>query len=90
MADIDIDADELFVLANDTTEVKAAGKKVAAKVASRVRKELARAGVDAEVSIREHRLGNGRMSYDVTANVPDGKERTAGRIFRRAGREASR
>lgn len=87
MADINIDADEMFVLSNADPRVKAAVKKRGAKMASRTRKELSRAGIDAKVSVRERTLGTGRTSVDVVADAPEGKERDVSRIIRRAGRE---
>ncbi|WP_139311895.1 hypothetical protein [Corynebacterium sp. CNJ-954] len=87
MADTALSADDIFALANNTPEVKLGVKKQAAKIAARTRKELARAGVDASVSIRDHPLSSGRTSVDVVVDAPDGTERIAGRILRRAGRE---
>lgn len=85
---VDIDADDLFVQANDDARVKAAVRKRAASMTSRVRKELARADVKASVSIRDHPLPNGRTSVDVYVEAADDKDaRTVGRIVRRAGRE---
>ncbi|MGP9619842.1 hypothetical protein [Corynebacterium sp. AOP34-BR1-29] len=85
--DIDLDADELFVLANADPRVRAGVRKVAAGSARRARKELARAGIDAPVTLRDRILSNGRTTVDVAAEVPEGKERQVARIMRRAGRE---
>lgn len=85
---IQLDADDLFVMANSTARVRAAVRKVSAGGASRARKELARAGIDAEVRVRERTLANGRATADIVADAPEGSEARVSKILRRAGREA--
>lgn len=87
MPKTNLDADEIFALANADPRVKAAVKKRGAKMATRSRKELSRAGIDANVFIRERTLGTGRATVDVVADAPEGTERKANKILRRAGRE---
>ncbi|WP_291478491.1 hypothetical protein [Corynebacterium sp.] len=87
MGNVQLDADEIFTLANTDPRVRAAVKKRGAQIASRTRKELSRAGIDAPVSIRERTLATGRATVDVVAAAPDGTERRVNKILRRAGRE---
>ena len=87
MARQDIDIDDLFVHINALPAVQAKVKERAARIAARSRKELSRAGIDADVEVRAHPLATGRASFDVYAEAPDGKERRVGKILRRAGRE---
>lgn len=87
MADINLNADEIFVLANASPQVQAAIQKKAAGSARRARQELKRAGIEAEVSIRKRPLATGRASYDVVAVPKDPEdERRVGRIMRRSVR----
>lgn len=90
MAEHGLSSDELFVLANNTSAVKAAVEKRAANIATRTRRDLGRAGVDAKVTIRDHPLATGRHSRDVAVTVADDDRRRAGRIVRRAAREVKR
>lgn len=86
-AEFDMSADDLFVMANQHPAVQAGVRKVAAGSARRARKELARAGIDAPVSLRDRTLPNGRTVVDVGAETPDGKGYQVRKIMRRAGRE---
>ena len=86
-----IDADDLFVLANQTPQVQAAVENVAAKGAVRTRRALARSGIDADVTVTPRKLSTGRAARDVIVTVNDEKDRRrAGRIVRRSVREVRR
>lgn len=86
-----IDADDLFVLANQTPAVQAAVENVAAKGAVRTRRALARAGVEADVDVKVRKLSTGRAARDVVVTVADERDlRRAGRIVRRSVREVRR
>ncbi|WP_018021455.1 hypothetical protein [Corynebacterium doosanense] len=86
-----IDADDLFVLANQTTQVKAAVSQRSANIASRTRRELAKAKIDADVTVTPRTLANGRSGADVTVSGKgDYSARRAGRILRRTAREVRR
>ncbi|WKD60919.1 hypothetical protein CCICO_04410 [Corynebacterium ciconiae DSM 44920] len=84
--EIDIDGDALFQQAMQQTVVKAALQARASRIAALARKDLARAGIDASVTIRPHALPSGRASLDVGCEVDDKYERRVGRIMRRAAR----
>lgn len=85
-----LDADELFVLANQTNAVKAAVEKRAANIAVRTRRQLAKSGVEASVRVRDHPLASGRASRDVAVTVDEKDRRRAGRVLRRTAREVRR
>ncbi|WP_151530531.1 MULTISPECIES: hypothetical protein [Corynebacterium] len=84
--EIDIDGDALFQQAMRQTAVQAALQAKAVRIAALARKDMARAGIEANVAIRPHPLATGRASLDVGCEVPDKQERRAGRIMRRAAR----
>lgn len=88
---VELNTDELFHMAMQTSTVEAAVANRAAKIAVRTRRELGRAKVEATVSIDDHYLLTGRASKNVTVTVSDeAHRRKAGRILRRAGREIRR
>lgn len=85
-----IDGDELFVLANQTNAVKAGIERRAANVAARARRNLKKAGVDATVKITDHPIASGRTSRDVAVTADEANIRRAARIVRRSAREVRR
>ena len=91
MADIDLDRDEIFALVNAQAQVKAGVRGRASRMTARIRRELAKTGIDASVSIRDHPLPTGRTSVDVVVEPTNPKdERRVGRIARNAGRAVRR
>ena len=91
MADIDLDRDEIFALVNAQAQVKAAVRGRASRMSARIRRELAKTGIDASVSIRDHPLPTGRTSVDIVVEPTNPKdERRVGRIARNAGRAVRR
>lgn len=86
MARADIDTDVLFQQVMSQPKVKAKLMQKATRIATLARKDLARAGLDANVTIKERHLPTGRASLDVVCAVKPDDERRAGRIMRRAGR----
>ena len=86
-----IDADDLFVLANQAPQAQAAVENRSAKIAVRARRNLARAGIDGEVTVKTRQLSTGRAARDVMVTVPDDNDRRrAGRVLRRTAREVRR
>ncbi|GEM_PF-6693038 len=91
MARTELDPDELFTLANQTPQVKAAVAQRSANIATRTRRELARANIDADVTISQRTLPNGRAAADVKVTGADTyNTRRAGRVLRRTAREVRR
>lgn len=87
MVRIELDTDAIFQQVMGTERVQAKVQEKATKIAARTRRDLANAGIDATVKVREHPQANGRASFDVVGTVADQKDaRRAGRIARRAGR----
>lgn len=88
---MDLDPDVLWAQANNTNAAKAGVQKRAANVATRARRELARAKIDATVKVVDHPLASGRTAKDVAVTASDPKTlRRAQRIVRRAAREVRR
>lgn len=86
-----IDADDIFVLANQAPQAQAAVEQRAARIAVRTRRNLSRSGVAADVAVRKVQLPTGRAARDVMVTVKDEKDRRrAGRIVRRSAREVRR
>lgn len=87
---IQLDGDDLFVLANKTNAVRAGIERRAANVATRARRQLKKTGVDATVKITDHPIASGRTSRDVAVTADEKNIRRAARIVRRAAREVRR
>lgn len=87
---IQIDGDELFVLANKTNAVQAGIEKRSANVATRARRQLRKAGVEATVKVSNHPVASGRTARDVAVTADEKNIRRAARIVRRAAREVRR
>ena len=90
MVRVEIDSDAIFQQVMGTTKVQAKVNERAAKISTRIRRDLNRAGVDATVSIREYAHSNGRFGVNVMGNASDEDSRKAKRIARRAGRSVRR
>ncbi|EEI16274.1 hypothetical protein [Corynebacterium lipophiloflavum] len=83
----EIDGDDLFRQAMELPQVKAKVHERATKIASRTRRDLARAEIDATVEIVEYHTPSGRASLNIRGTVKDPSDkRQAARIARRAGR----
>lgn len=90
MARIDLDTDAIFLQVMQSPKVQAKARERATKIATRTRRDLAKAGIDATVTIEENATPTGRASFNVRGQVPDKDKRRAGRIARRAARSVRR
>lgn len=69
--DISIDADDLFIQANQTTQLRSAVRDKATRIAARARQITSKDDGDATISIRENPLPNGRYGMDVVSDADD-------------------
>lgn len=90
MARVELDTDAIFQQVMSTNRVQAKTRERAAKIVTRIRRDLAKAGINAEVEIKEYAHDNGRYGLNIVGRVADHEARRAGRIARRAGRSVRR
>lgn len=90
MARIDLDTDAFFQQVMQDKSVQAKTRDRITKIANRTRRDLAKAGIDATVTIEENATPTGRASFNIRGQVNDKDKRRAGRIARRAARSVRR
>ncbi|MFW9242845.1 hypothetical protein [Corynebacterium striatum] len=90
MARIELDTDAIFQQVMQKPKVKAKVHGRAAKITTRIRRDLNKAGIDADVTIKEYAHDNGRFGVNIIGSVDERNARRAGRIARRAGRSVRR
>lgn len=91
MAHIDLDTDAIFQQVMATPRVNAKARERSTKIANKIRLDLAKAGIDATVTVEKTPTATGRASYNVKGSVKNPQDsRRAGRIARRAARSIRR
>lgn len=68
MDDVSVDADELFQQANRSPQLRSGVMKKAANIAAAARRNVAREGGSARISLREVTQVNGRYGVDVVSD----------------------
>ncbi|MGP9760237.1 hypothetical protein [Corynebacterium sp. AOP12-C2-36] len=68
---VDLDYDELFAQVNQTTQLRAGVRKVGTQVAADARRQTAKEGGKATITLREAPQPNGRYAMDVVSDSPD-------------------
>lgn len=90
MVRVELDADAIFQQVMSTNAVHAKVHNRAAKISTKIRRDLNKAGIEAGVEVKEYAHANGRFGLNIVGRVDDKDARRAGRIARRAGRSVRR
>lgn len=90
MVRVELDTDAIFQQVMNTNAVHAKVHNRAAKISTKIRRDLNKAGIEAGVEVKEYEHANGRFGLNIVGHVDDKDARRAGRIARRAGRSVRR